>query len=374
MSGQLYLGAISGTSVDGLDLALVEFTDKIRIIQAATVAMPDDLRQSLLELGQSSAVDLDRFGRTDAALGEFIAHALLQFLSDTGYAPASISAIGSHGQTVRHRPVAEHPFTLQIGDPNRIAEITAITTVADFRRRDVAAGGQGAPLVPTFHEALFRHPSENRAVLNLGGIGNFTLLPADPGMPIVGFDTGPANALLDDWVLHKRQQRYDSGGDWAASGAVDEALLARLMTDPYLSTPPPKSTGREHFNLNWLSRHLEQHLENRVSAPTSDADIQATLCAFTAASAAKALADWGPGTQRVLVCGGGRHNRTLLAGLAARIPCPIETTDDHGIDGDSLEAAAFAWLAHQTLNGLPGSAPSVTGASGARVLGAIYGR
>jgi anhydro-N-acetylmuramic acid kinase len=373
MSGQLYLGAISGTSVDGLDLALVEFTARIRVVEATTVTIPDTLRQELLNLGQSSRVDLDAFGRTDAALGEFIGRSVLHFLAHRRRPPASITAIGSHGQTVRHRPGGEYPFTLQIGDPNRIAEITGITTVADFRRRDVAAGGQGAPLVPPFHEALFRHPLENRAVLNLGGIGNFTLLPADPAAAIVGFDTGPANALMDDWIWHKRQARYDRAGEWAATGTVHEELLERLLQDPYLATPPPKSTGREHFNLAWLTQHLAD-LGLQPGPAANDADIQATLCAFTAECTARALAAWGGGTERVLVCGGGRHNRTLLTALAARLPCPIDTTDDHEVNGDSLEAAAFAWLAHQTLNDQPGNAPTVTGATGPRVLGAIHSR
>lgn len=369
MSGQLYLGAISGTSVDGLDLALLEIAQGLRVVCARTVAMPGDLQRALLELGQDQGADLDRLGRTDAHLGAFIGEAALAFLSEQGHEPAQITAIGSHGQTVRHRPNLDHPFTLQIGDPNRIAELTGITTVADFRRRDMAAGGQGAPLVPPFHAALFRHAVENRAVLNLGGIGNFTLLPADPQSAVTGFDTGPGNALMDDWIYHSRQQPFDGSGEWAASGTVDEALLERLLSDPWLSAPPPKSTGREHFNLAWLHEQLEAHL---ADGERSAADVQATLCAFTAESVARALQAWGSSTDRVLVCGGGRHNRTLLAAIAERLRCPVDTTDDHGVDGDSIEAAAFAWLAHQTLNGQAGNEPAVTGARGPRVLGAIY--
>ena len=367
MSRPLYLGAISGTSVDGLDLALLQITSDIRLQAAATVALPNDLRQTLLELGQPGGGDLDSLGRADAALGAFIGMAALEFLHQHGHPPEAVNAIGSHGQTVRHRPSGDYPFTLQIGDPNRIAEITGITTVADFRRRDVAAGGQGAPLVPPFHAALFRTREENRAVLNLGGIGNFTLLPADPEAAVIGFDTGPANALMDDWILHKKQQRYDTSGAWAASAEPDGLLLEQLLADPYLTAPPPKSTGREHYNLAWLGQQLSAR-----GWAGADATVQATLCAFTAESAARALAAWGRGTDRVLVCGGGRHNETLLASLAARLPCPVETTDDHGVDGDSIEAAAFAWLAHQTLAGRHGSAASVTGARGPRVLGAIY--
>jgi anhydro-N-acetylmuramic acid kinase len=369
MRGEVYLGAISGTSVDGLDLALVEISRAISITAATTMTLPDALRRDLLTLGKPGNDDLDVFGRADAILGEFIAQAALEFLAANDVSAGDVTAIGSHGQTVRHRPTGDAPFTLQIGDPNRIAEITGITTVADFRRRDIAAGGQGAPLVPPFHGALFRSDSEHRAVLNLGGIGNFTLLPADPDAPITGFDTGPGNALMDDWISQTRQEPYDHHGTWAASGRVDEVLLERLLADPYLSMPPPKSTGREYFNLAWLNEQLERHLADR---PDSDANVQATLCAFTAETVARALAAWGSATQRVLVCGGGRHNRTLLAAIAERVRCPVETTDDHGVDGDSIEAAAFAWLAHQTLTGQSGNEPAVTGARGPRVLGAIY--
>lgn len=369
MVGQLYLGTISGTSVDGLDLALLEISSSLNVTAATTVSLPERLRAELLALGQPGGNDLDVLGRTDAMLGEFIGQAAVDFLAANAIEPHQVTAIGSHGQTVRHRPSGEAPFTLQIGDPNRIAEITGITTVADFRRRDVAAGGQGAPLVPPFHGALFRTSSEDRAVLNLGGIGNFTLLPADAAAPITGFDTGPGNALMDDWITHSRREPYDHGGDWAASGRVDDDLLERLLSDPYLAAPPPKSTGREYFNLSWLTEQLGQHLATREVA---EADVQATLCAFTAETVARSLNVWGASTRRVLVCGGGRHNRTLLAAIAERVRCPVETTDDHGVDGDSIEAAAFAWLAHQTLNRQTGNEPAVTGARGGRVLGAVY--
>jgi anhydro-N-acetylmuramic acid kinase len=369
VQGQFYLGAISGTSVDGLDLALLSVSRTLTITAAATVPLPDALRATLLQLGRTGNDDLDLLGESDVALGMFIAESVLGFLADNGIAAKSVTAIGSHGQTVRHRPDGSHPFTLQIGDPNQIAERTGITTVADFRRRDMAAGGQGAPLVPPFHAAVFRSETENRAVLNLGGIGNFTFLPADPGGAITGFDTGPANALMDDWTRHARQQPYDHGGEWAASGRADDVLLERLLADPYLSAPPPKSTGREYFNLAWLNAQLAQLAADRAIA---DADVQATLCAFTAESIARALDTWGAATERLLVCGGGRHNRVLLAAIAERTRRPVETTDDHGVDGDSVEAAAFAWLAHQTLQGQAGNAPTVTGARGERILGAIY--
>jgi anhydro-N-acetylmuramic acid kinase len=370
MSARVYLGAISGTSVDGLDLALVEVGPSIRTIAARTIPLTSQLRQTLLMLGQPQNCDLDILGRTDAELGAFIGESALKFLRDHGREPVTITAIGSHGQTVRHRPSGNFPFTMQIGDPNRIAEITGITTVADFRRRDVAAGGQGAPLVPLFHAALFRHPTEHRAILNLGGIANLTVLPAGAERDILGFDTGPANALMDEWILLKRGAPFDASGAWSAAGRADQALLYQMLQDPYLAAPPPKSTGREYFNLPWLNRHLDEHRERGMSV--TEADVQATLCAFTAESVAGALASWGGQTDRVIVCGGGRHNRTLLDGLATRIPCRVETSDEHGIDGDSIEAAAFAWLAHRTLDAQSGSAPSITGARGARVLGAVY--
>lgn len=369
MRGQAYLGAISGTSVDGLDLALLEVSNTLTVSAAVTVDLPETLRRDLLSLGSTDNDDLDLLGEADAALGDFIGSAAVEFLETSGIEPARITAIGSHGQTVRHRPEGRWPFTLQIGDPNRIAERTGITTVADFRRRDMAAGGQGAPLVPPFHNALFRRPGENRAILNLGGIGNFTLLPAEPEAVISGFDTGPGNALMDDWIAHTQQQPYDRQGDWAAAGKVDTSLLDRLLADPYLSAPPPKSTGREYFNLSWLKAQLASHLGDATMA---EADVQATLCAFTAASVARALEVWGPATQRIIVCGGGRHNRTLLAAIAERVRRPVETAEDHGINGDSIEAGAFAWLAHQTLNAQHGNEPAVTGARGYRVLGAIY--
>jgi anhydro-N-acetylmuramic acid kinase len=362
---RLYVGAISGTSVDGLDLALLEVDEVPRLHGARTFDLPRALRGTLLSLGQPGNDDIDTLGRADRALGSFIGDAVNDFLNEQGIAAGKVTAIGSHGQTVRHRPEGDQPFTLQIGDPNRIAERTGITTVADFRRRDMAAGGQGAPLVPPFHAALFRSPDEDRAVLNIGGIANLTLLPADSARPISGFDTGPGNGLMDEWIQQTRQEPLDQQGAWAASGQVNGTLLTRLLADDYLQRSPPKSTGREHYNLRWLAG-LNSEL------PAHAADTQATLCAFTAESVARALHRWAPETRRVLVCGGGRLNSTLMQALSERANLPVTTTDAEGFDGDSIEAAAFAWLAHQTTSGLPGNEPSVSGASGYRVLGAVY--
>ncbi|MEZ5561204.1 MAG: anhydro-N-acetylmuramic acid kinase [Pseudomonadales bacterium] len=368
MAAQDYVGVISGTSVDGLDLALLRVADRPQVLEARTIPLPDALRQHLYQLGQQSGDDLDTLGTVDAELGDFIGSAVLEFLGAIGRTPAEIRAVGSHGQTVRHRPDGTRPFTLQIGDPNRIAETTGITTVADFRRRDIAAGGQGAPLVPPFHAALFSTPEENRAILNLGGIGNLTMLPADSAQAASGFDCGPGNALMDDWISHNRNMPFDADGAWAASGRIHAQLLQRLLDDAYLLRPPPKSTGREHYRLDWL----EAHLRALPGGSPDVADVQATLCAFSAEAAARALAAWGGTSKRLLVCGGGRHNGTLMRELSARIPCPVQPTEAFGVDGDSIEAAAFAWLAHQTLNHLPGNEPAVTGARGYRVLGAVY--
>ncbi|HET6397787.1 MAG TPA: anhydro-N-acetylmuramic acid kinase, partial [Pseudoxanthomonas sp.] len=271
--------------------------------------------------------------------------------------------IGSHGQTVRHRPGGEAPFTLQIGDGNVIAERSGIATVADFRRRDVAAGGHGAPLVPAFHAALLHSESEDRAVLNLGGIGNYTLLPRQG--PVRGFDTGPANALLDAWCQRHTGAAFDADGAFAAGGTVDEALLARLLDEPWFALPPPKSTGREQFHLDWV--------QARLRGGESPADVQATLLELSAATAADALRAHQPRTARVLACGGGVRNPVLMRRLAARLPgVAVESTAAHGLDPDFVEAMAFAWLARQTLAGLPGNLPAVTGARGPRVLGVVH--
>lgn len=361
----LYVGVITGTSVDGLDVALLDIDAQIRFVAGKTVALPADLRNELINLGQPGNNEIDRLGAADARLGSAIGEAVNAFLAEAGVDPRAVSAIGSHGQTVRHRPNMETPFTLQIGDPNRIAEATGITCVADFRRRDMAAGGQGAPLVPPFHAALFGTPGERRIVLNIGGISNVTILPADGSEQITGFDTGPGNCLMDGWINHCRSLAFDRDGEWAREGSCCPDLLEALLADPYGARPPPKSTGREYYNLDWLSRHSEV-------VQLSEADVQATLAEFTARSIADSVGRWGGGADRLLVCGGGRHNRLLMEKLRYMMPCPVEPTETQGIDGDALEAGAFAWLAHQTVAGLPGNAPSATGARGERILGGIY--
>jgi anhydro-N-acetylmuramic acid kinase len=363
--GELHLGLISGTSADGIDAALVRFEgDRCTLVAGNTCRWDPTLRTRLVALGQGGeATSLDEIGALDVQIAEAFAAAALQLLSDARIAPSEVRSIGSHGQTVRHRPAARHPFTWQLGDANVIAERTRIDTVADFRRRDVAAGGQGAPLVPAFHAALLHDANEDRAVLNLGGIANFTLLPASG--EVRGFDTGPANALMDAWCERHRGMPYDAHGAFAASGTRDAALLERLRGDPWFALPPPKSSGREHFHLAWVASHLAGN--ERAE------DVQATLLDLTALTVTDALRAHQPDTRRVLVCGGGVHNPVLLARIAEHLPgVHVESTHAHGLDPDFVEAMAFAWLAREALAGRPGNLPAVTGARGPRVLGVVY--
>lgn len=363
--GRTFLGLISGTSADGIDAALLVFDadGRPRLLAARTTPYRPDLRAEVLRVSQADAgIDLDAYGALDSALGEAFAEAALDLLAATGVDAAAVTAIGSHGQTLRHRPRAPHRFTLQAGDPHVIAERTGCTVVADFRRRDVAAGGEGAPLMPAFHAAVLGDAGEARAVLNLGGIGNLSLLA--PGLPVRGFDTGPANGLMDAWCLHHTGAAYDREGRWAASGRVLPELLERCLADPWLALPAPKSSGRDQFHLGWL--------QQRLAGDEAAHDVQATLLEFSARSIGAALRASQPDTRRLLVCGGGVHNQALMARLAALLPeLRVESTAAHGLDPDAMEAAGFAWLARQTLAGLPGNRPEVTGAAGWRVLGAI---
>ena len=336
------------------------------LIRGRTYPYPEVLRAQVLRLSQHDAppLSLDAIGALDTQVGQAFADAANVLIDESGVDRNCIRAIGSHGQTLRHRPSGEFPFSLQLGDANVIAERTSITTVADFRRRDIAAGGQGAPLLPIFHAAMLRDADEARVVLNLGGIGNLTLLPVDGA--VTGFDTGPGNGLMDAWCERHLGTAFDAGGAFAARGRVDENLLARLLTDAYFTLPAPKSTGRDRFHLGWL----DAQLQDATCAPE---DVQATLCELTAASVANALRTVQPETARMLVCGGGVHNSVLLARLAARLPdIAIESTATHGLDPDFVEAMAFAWLARETIAGRPGNLPEVTGARGSRVLGAIH--
>ncbi len=365
----LFVGLMSGTSLDGIDAALVDFSDGVRLIAAATYPLPTELHAQLLALCQPGDNEIERMGRADRALGLELAGAVNQLLAKAQVDPQSVRAIGSHGQTIRHRPPSQtigepYPFTLQIGDPTTVAHHTGITTVADFRRRDIAAGGEGAPLVPAFHQAVFSG-GEARAIVNIGGIANVTGLHSDS--PVTGFDTGPGNTLLDAWIQRHQQQPFDRDGAWAASGQALPTLLEQLLQDAYFAAPPPKSTGREHFNLSWLDRHLHSH-------PGATAqDIQATLVELTARSICQGIAALPFTVEQVFVCGGGAYNHHLMRRLQSLLqPTQLASTQSLGIAPAWVEAAAFAWLAQRTLSGKPGNEPAVTGAEKYCTLGAIY--
>lgn len=361
-----YLGLISGTSADSIDSVLVSFHRGMpQLLASHSHPWPGALRERMLALAQGeSAPDLDALGRLDVEIAHGFAEAALELLERSGTPASAVRAIGSHGQTLRHRPGGDYPFTLQLGDPSVIAERCGIDVVADFRRADIAAGGQGAPLLPAVHAMLLARPGHVRVVLNLGGIANITVLGADGS--VLGFDTGPANGLLDAWCLRQRGESFDRDGRYAASGQADQALLAQLLNDPYFALAPPKSTGREYFHLDWLATHL------RLAA-LQPADVQATLLELTARSIAAAITQHAPDAGEVLACGGGVHNGALMRRLTELLaPRALLSTSRYGVDPDFLEATAFAWLARQRLLGLPGNLPSVTGARGPRVLGAIY--
>jgi anhydro-N-acetylmuramic acid kinase len=368
----LFVGVMSGTSLDGIDVVLAALPQAgPRVLHARTYPFAAELRAELAELCHARTVDLEAFGATDARLGETIGASINELLAEVGVSPTRIEAIGSHGQTVRHmprRPPA--PFTMQIGDPARIAEQTGITVVADFRRADVAAGGEGAPLVPAFHAAVFG-ADRPRAIVNIGGMANVTLLDgAGPGgsrtRTVTGFDTGPGNVLIDAWAECHLGEPRDLGGAWAAQGRIEEELLGMLLDDPWFTEPPPKSTGREHFDLAWL--------QARLTDSWAPAAVAATITELTARSIAAAIVDLADfPAEELLVCGGGRHNDYLMARLAAALPdVQVRSTDAVGVDGDWLEALAFAWLAQRRLGGRSGNVPAVTGAAGERVLGSVW--
>ncbi|MGQ0801238.1 MAG: anhydro-N-acetylmuramic acid kinase [Pseudomarimonas sp.] len=361
-----FLGLISGTSVDGIDAALVAFDGGLpRSLCARTYAYDSGLRGTILAHSQrDTPLTLDAVGELDHRIGAAFAEAARSLMVAAEFRPAQLTAIGSHGQTLRHRPIGPTPFTLQLGDPNLIAETTGVTVVADFRRRDVAAGGQGAPLMPAFHAAVWRGTTEDRAVLNLGGIANLTLLPTRGD--VRGFDSGPANSLMDAWCLKHTGTAFDPAGAFAASGMVHGLLLERLLAEPWLALDPPKSTGRDVFHLDWLTARLGD-------LSVTPADVQATLLTLTVRSIADALRTAMPSCARLIVCGGGVHNAALMAALRTELPAiQVQSSAVHGIDPDFVEAIGFAWLARETLAGRPGNLPTVTGARGLRVLGAIY--
>ncbi len=361
---ELFIGVMSGTSLDGADVVLVELdSGGIKLLAQLNQPYPAQLRASLDQVIVNVSGSPRELAALDRALGLFYGEAILALLLSAGYRARQIRAVGNHGQTVFHDPDATYPATLQLGDPSSIAERTGITTVAHFRQLDLAYGGQGAPLAAAFHQRFLASSQEPRAVVNIGGIANVTLL--QPDQPVLGFDTGPGNTLMDLWSRQHLHRDFDAAGRWAGSGRVQPALLERLLQDAYFARPPPKSTGRELFNLAWLETALADFGE------LAAVDVQATLAELTAASITAALA--ARGVHRLLVCGGGVHNAHLQGRLAALCgELIVEPTDAHGIPADWLEAMAFAWLAWARLNGQPSNVPSVTGARQAAVLGGVY--
>ncbi len=361
----LFIGLMSGTSIDAVDGALVDLAGA----HPATLGfrsrpMPGALRAELLALQSSGADEIDRAARAAADLSRLYAEVALELLAASGLRAAGLRAIGAHGQTVRHRP--ERGYTTQLLDGALLAELTGMPVVCDFRSADVAAAGQGAPLVPAFHAAVFAHPARRRAVVNIGGIANLSLLA--PGEPVRGFDCGPGNVLLDGWCEAHLGERFDRDGRWAEAGRVQAGLLDRLLAEPYFAMPAPKSTGRDLFNIDWLRTRLAAA---GLVAGHSHADIQATLLELTASTIARAAREFG--ADDVYACGGGTKNRALMARLATLVaPATLASTDDLGIAAEAVEATAFAWLAGRRIAGLPGNLPEVTGARGPRVLGALY--
>jgi anhydro-N-acetylmuramic acid kinase len=361
-----YVGLMSGTSLDGIDAVLAEIgpspTGQISLIHTHYLPYPDSLRTQLLALHSPQPDEIHLAACAANELADLYAEAVRALLD--GFAPSTVRAIGCHGQTLRHRP--EAGYTVQIGNAARLTELTGITVVSDFRSRDIAAGGQGAPLVPAFHAHALRHPGIHRVIANIGGIANITDLPVN-GM-VRGWDTGAGNMLLDAWIKRHSGAHYDRNGAWAASGTVHPGLLEALMKHAYLQLSPPKSTGREQFNLDWLETVLAHF--DRVIEPV---DVQATLLEFTATSLCDALSRECDGVQELYVCGGGAHNGALMQRISAHLSgVRVTTTAELGIDPDWVEALAFAWLARQTLHHAPGNLPMVTGARGERILGAIY--
>jgi anhydro-N-acetylmuramic acid kinase len=362
LQSELYIGLMSGTSIDGVDAVLADFGARPWRIRAHRhVSFEAALRAELDALQQSGADELHRAAVAANALMDCCAAAVSGIVADAGLRASDIAAVGLHGQTLRHRPDLQ--FTLQLANPARLAESCGIAVVADFRSRDLAAGGQGAPLAPGLHAALFRDAALHRVVVNIGGIANITDLP--PHGPVRGFDTGPGNTLLDAWCLRHRHVAFDRDGAWAATGRPIAALLEALRADSYFALPPPKSTGRDHFNLGWV--------EARLQASYAPPDVQRTLLALTAATIAQGISTYCEGAAEVLVCGGGAQNRALLRELASAIGTrSLATTAEHGVPVTEVEALAFAWLAREALAGRQGNLPTVTGARGGRILGAIY--
>jgi anhydro-N-acetylmuramic acid kinase len=367
-----YIGLMSGTSLDAVDAVIVDLKDPSpALIGCHSEPIAEALRGQLLGLFTPGPNEIDRLGPLHRQLGHLYSATVKALLKKTQLLPAEIKAIGNHGQTIRHRPrlAADQAFSLQIGDNHFLAQTTGICVIGDFRARDIAVGGQGAPLVPAFHQAVFGSAHTSRCVLNIGGIANLTYLPKS--QDCIGFDTGPGNGLMDAWIKHVQQRPFDQAGLWAASGVVDEDLLANLLAHPYFALSPPKSTGKEEFTLAWLAAVLREYEINKGQAVIA-ADVQRTLLELTARSIATALENFCPTCDEIYACGGGVLNPLLMERVAAMTKRPVFTTQALGVEPQWVEAMAFAWLAERCLEGLPGNLPSVTGATKPAVLGAIF--
>ncbi len=374
---EYYIGLMSGTSLDGADGVLVDFSDAtLAVVAHASLAFTADFRSELLALNAPTHNELHRAALAGNQIAAAYADVVAQLLAQAGaqgVRSSDILAMGAHGQTVRHQPQRSSPsaagagYTLQLNNPALLAELTGIDVVADLRSRDVAAGGQGAPLVPAFHRSVFGQPHASVAVLNLGGIANLSVLPAEPTSPVLGFDCGPGNVLMDAWCQRHTGQAFDAGGAWAASGQCLPSLLRELQDEPYFRQAPPKSTGRDLFSAQWLQDKVQGHATARPQ------DIQNTLTELTASACIDCVDGYAKNSVALIVCGGGAFNHYLLQRLQAGLPgLTVSTSDQHGLPPLQVEAAAFAWLARQTLQREPGNLPSVTGAAGPRILGAIY--
>lgn len=358
---------MSGTSMDAIDTAIVSFANPLpELVSYRQFPIDETLKASVRQLNSSSSIK--EITELDARMGHLFADSVLKILNLSDIKASEIVAIGNHGQTVLHLPDATYPRTLQIGDPNIIAHKTGITTVSDFRRMDIADGGQGAPLAPAFHAEIFRTAGTARIILNIGGIANITRLPGDPQEAIAGFDTGPGNGLLDDWNQLHNQTEMDRDSHWAATGKIDQDLLTLFLSDPYFELAPPKSSGRDYFNLTWLNDQLD-----KIQKKLSPQDIQATLLQLSVLTIAQAILRHAPNTQEIYMCGGGSHNMGMVAALAGLVPnISLTDTGALGLDPDAIEALTFAWLAKQTMEHKTSNNIAVTGANSAQILGGIY--
>jgi anhydro-N-acetylmuramic acid kinase len=366
----IYVGVMSGTSLDGIDVAIVDLEEQqLSLISAELTPFSAALRQDLLDLIATPHTHLQQLGQINIALGHAFAEAINQALESAHLTSEDIVAIGCHGQTIYHSPDSAYPFTMQIGDANVIAALTGIDTITDFRQRDMVLGGQGAPLVPAFHQAMFGKDDLTRVIVNIGGIANITVLPAASlGKPVIGFDTGPGNCLMDSWYQLHHDNYYDAGGEWAKRGHIDNLLMSSFLHEPFFIRETPKSTGREYFNLNWLNEHLSS-----LDKPIPAEDVQRTLVELTAITISHAIKEAVIEPYEIYICGGGARNQLLMNSLTSHLaPNLVDETTSLGLEPDWVEACAFAWLAKQTIEGKPGNLPAVTGANELTILGAVY--